>query len=115
MRNEARPEVWPPQMASRGCDLGAHACGGLALVSPLGSGCLFSHRVWFPTRGLPLGTDCLLPALVQTQRLLASVKVGLPQETPKRVSALLVMRGDGKKGHFLSSSITARFPRGKEL
>lgn len=102
-------------MASRGSDLGAHACGGLALVSPLGSGCLFPHRVWFPTRGLPLGADCLLPALVQTQRLLASVKVGLPQETPKRVSTLLATRGGGQKGHFLSSSVTARLPRGKEL
>lgn len=43
---------------------------------------LFSRSVWLPTRGLPLGTDCLIPALVPTRRrAAASVKVGLPQGT----------------------------------
>lgn len=41
----------------------------------------FSHSVWLPTRGLPLGTHCLVPALVPTQVLLASVRVGLPLGT----------------------------------
>lgn len=54
----------------------------LALIKTFSAAAaLFSHSVWLPTRGLPLGTDCLVPALVPTQVLLASVTVGLLQGT----------------------------------
>lgn len=79
-RKEALHKVWPLQMANQGFDLRAGASGVLALTSLHSSSSLFPHHVWFPTRGLPLGTDCLVPAPVQTQLLLASIKVRLLQD-----------------------------------
>ena len=74
------------------------------------SGRLFSHQVWFPTRGLHLGTDCLVPALVQTQVLR---EVGLLQGT--KTCAHISSHKGRWQGRSLSLSclVTARFPRGK--
>lgn len=110
---EALRKVWPMQMASQAFDLRAHASGVPPLISLCRGSSLFPHRVWFPTRGLPLGTDGLVPALVQSQLLLASVKVGLPQGT--RLCAHTSSHEGRWQGRSLSLSfpITARFPRGK--
>lgn len=74
------------------------------------SSSLFSHQVWFPTRGLPLGTDCLVPALVQTQVLLED---GFLQGTKMCAHISSHMGRWQGKSFSLSFLVTARFPRGK--
>lgn len=91
-------------------DLSAHDSRVLLSSRSLQQCRLFSHQVWFPTRGLPLGTDCLVPALVQTQVLL---EVGLLQGT--KMCAHISSHKGRWRGRSLSlpSLVTARFPRGK--
>lgn len=75
---------------------------------------LFPQGIWVPTGGLPLGTDCLVPTLVQPQLLLlALVKVGLPQDTKTCAHASSPEGRWQRRSLSPSFPITARFPRGR--
>lgn len=109
-RNTGPSEASSLHMLVQELDLSAR--GSTALLSPTSvqRWRLFSHQLWSPTRALPLGTDCLVPALVQTRVLL---EVGLLQGT--KTCAHISSHKGRWRGRSLSLSclVTARFPRGK--
>lgn len=109
-RNKGLSKVSSLQMVAQEFDLSAHDSRVLLSWRSLQQRRLFSRQVWFPTRGLRLGTDCLVPALVQTQVLL---EAGLLQgtETCAHISS---HKGRWRGRPPLSSPVTARFPRGKD-